>query len=57
MAKSKFIKVLCQSIVTKHKVVLIRPRILEAIKVLRYDPRLQKPCIYKEVKKLSSYSV
>lgn len=56
MAKSKFVKVLCESIVTQHQVVLIKLRTLDPITVLRYDPLLQKPSIYKEVKKVSSHT-
>lgn len=54
-AKSKFVKVLIESIVTRHKAILIRARALEPIEVLRYDPLLQAPSIYKEVKKISSH--
>lgn len=53
--KSKFVKVLIQSIVTKHEAVIVKFRALDSIEVLRYDPWLQAPCIYKEVKKISSY--
>lgn len=54
--KSKFVKVLCESIVTKHQVILVKLRALEPIEVMRYDPMLQAPSIYREVKKISSYS-
>jgi len=55
-AKSKFVKVLLESIVTKHEVILIRLRTADPLQVLRYDPQLQAPCLYKEVKKVSSHS-
>lgn len=54
--KSKHVKVLLESIVTKHQIILVKLRALETLKVLRYDPLLQAPCIYKEVKKISSYN-
>ena len=54
-AKSKFIKVLVESIVTKHQLILIKLRTLEPLEVLRYDPMLQAPSIYREVKKISSH--
>lgn len=54
-AKSKFIKVLLESVVTKHQVILVKLRALESLEVLRYDPMLQAPCLYREVKKISSY--
>lgn len=54
--KSSLVKVLLESIVTQHQIVLVRLRNLEPLKVLRYDPMLQAPCIYKEIKKLSSYN-
>lgn len=54
-AKSKFIKVLVESIVTKHQVILIKPRLLEPLEVLRYDPLLQAPSIYRETKKIGSH--
>jgi hypothetical protein len=54
-AKSKFIKVLVESIVTRHSIILIKPRVSEPLEVLRYDPLLQAPCIYREVKKISSH--
>lgn len=54
-AKSKFIKVLVESIVTKHQAILIRARTIEPLEVLRYDPMLQGPCIYRETKKISSH--
>lgn len=54
--KSKFVKVLLESIVTKHQVILVKLRALDSIEVLRYDPMLQAPCLYREVKKISSYS-
>ena len=54
-AKSKFIKVLVESIVTKHQLILIKLRTLEPLEVLRYDPMLQAPSISREVKKISSH--
>lgn len=54
-AKSKFVKVLVQSIVTNHQVILVKFRTLDPIEVLRWDPLLQSPSIYREIKKISSY--
>lgn len=56
-AKSKFIKVLLESIVTQHQVILVRLRTLEPLEVLRYDPKLQAPCLYREKEKIGSYKV
>lgn len=53
--KSKFVKVLLKSIVTNHEVILVKFRALDNLEVLRYDPWLQAPSIYREVKKISSY--
>lgn len=55
-AKSKFVKVLLESIVTKHPVVLLRLRTTENLEVLRYDPWLQGPCLYREKKKIGSHT-
>lgn len=55
--KSKFIKVICESIVTNHRIVLIRLRELEALEILRWDPKLQSPCIYKEIEKIGSHKI
>ena len=54
-AKSKFIKVLIESIVSGHKVIHIRSRAIDPIEVLRFDPKLQAPCIYREVEKIGSH--
>ena len=56
-ARSKFVKVLLESIVTKHQVILVKLRTLEPLEVLRYDPQLQAPSLYREVKKISSYKI
>lgn len=54
-AKSKFVKVLCQSIVTGHKHINIKLRTLDKLEILRYDPWLQAPCIYRETEKIGSH--
>jgi len=55
VTRSKFVKVIVESIVTKHRVIFIKLRTLEPLEVLRYDPLLQAPCIYKEVEKIGSH--
>lgn len=55
-ARSKFIKVLLESIVTKHQVILLKLRTLDNLEVFRYDPLLQAPSLYREVKKIGSHS-
>lgn len=54
-AKSKFVKVLLESIVTRHQCIHIKLRTLDPLEVLRYDPMLQAPSLYREVKKISSH--
>lgn len=54
-AKSKLVIVLLESIVTGHKVILCKPRLVDKLEVLRYDPMLQGPCLYREIEKVASY--
>ncbi|CAN8022349.1 unnamed protein product [Ixodes persulcatus] len=53
-AKSKFILVLLESLVSKHKVVLKRARLDEKTEKWMFDPYIQSFSIYKEIKKLKS---
>lgn len=53
-AKSKFILVLLESIVSKHKFVQLRARLDDKLELWRFDPYIQKYSIYKEVKKVKS---
>lgn len=53
-AKSKFILVLLESIVSKHKVVQKRARLDDKIELWKFDPYVQQFSIYKEVKKVKS---
>lgn len=53
-AKSKFILVLLESIVSKHKVVQKRARLDDKIELWKFDPYIQRFSIYKEIKKVKS---
>lgn len=53
-AKSKFILVLLESIVSKHKIVQKRARLDDKIELWKFDPYIQKFSIYKEIKKVKS---
>jgi len=52
MAKSKFVIVACQSLVTKHRFTTVRPRNGDKVKLLKWDPMLQAMAVYEEVKKI-----
>ncbi|RWS07846.1 39S ribosomal protein L33-like protein [Dinothrombium tinctorium] len=53
-AKSKFILVQIQSLVSGHKAVVARPRVNDKLEVYRWDPWIQMMSVYKEVKKIAS---
>ncbi|KAI9551591.1 hypothetical protein GHT06_021924 [Daphnia sinensis] len=52
--KAKDVLVMLESIVSGHKVNLIRPRLDEKMEVIRFDPWIRAMCIYKEKKKVRS---
>ncbi|XP_075727143.1 mitochondrial ribosomal protein L33 [Rhipicephalus microplus] len=52
--KAKFILVLMESIVSKHKFVQMRARLDDKLELWKFDPYIQKYSIYKEVKKVKS---
>lgn len=52
--KAKFILVLMESIVSKHKFVQMRARLDDKLELWKFDPYIQKYSIYKEVKKVRS---
>lgn len=53
-AKSKDVMVLMESIVSGHQFNLIRERLADKLEVVRFDPYIQKVCIYRERKKIRS---
>ncbi|XP_077531492.1 mitochondrial ribosomal protein L33 [Haemaphysalis longicornis] len=53
-AKSKFVLVLLESIVSKHKFVQQRARLDDKLELWKFDPYIQKFSIYKEIKKVKS---
>ncbi|KAG8234544.1 hypothetical protein J437_LFUL014003 [Ladona fulva] len=53
-AKSKNIMVLMESMVSGHKYITIRERLADKLEVIRFDPHIQKECVYKERKKIRS---
>ncbi|XP_015127868.1 39S ribosomal protein L33, mitochondrial isoform X2 [Diachasma alloeum] len=52
--KSKFVLVLCESMVSGHKVNLIRERLAEKMEFMQFDPYAQVMAYYKERKKIRS---
>jgi len=52
--KAKDILVCLESVVSGHKINLIRPRLGDKMEVLRFDPWIRMECIYKEKKKVRS---
>lgn len=52
--KSKFVLVLLESIVSKHKFVQKRARVDDKLELWKFDPYVQKYSIYKEIKKVKS---
>lgn len=53
-AKAKTIIVLLRSVVSGHYWPMRRPRLADKIEIIRYDPYVQRPVLYKEVKKIKS---
>ncbi|XP_037033082.1 39S ribosomal protein L33, mitochondrial [Bradysia coprophila] len=53
-AKSKDIMVVLESVVSGHQFVKIRERLGDKIEMLRFDPYIQKMCLYRERKKIRS---
>ncbi|KAJ3665014.1 hypothetical protein Zmor_000535 [Zophobas morio] len=52
--KSKRIMVQMESVVSGHTFNKIRERLADKLEVVRFDPWLQKECVYKEAKKVRS---
>ncbi|KAL1516823.1 hypothetical protein ABEB36_000674 [Hypothenemus hampei] len=52
--KAKDIMVQLESMVSGHRINLIRPRLAEKLEVIRFDPLIQKDSVYKEKKKIRS---
>lgn len=53
-AKAKDILVALESVVSGHKINLIRPRLDDKMEIVRFDPWIRTVCIYKEKKKIRS---
>ncbi|EFX83358.1 hypothetical protein DAPPUDRAFT_301876 [Daphnia pulex] len=53
-AKAKDVLVMLESIVSGHRVNLIRPRLDDKLEIIRFDPWIRTMCIYKEKKKVRS---
>lgn len=51
-AKSKYVSVMCESIVTGHQAYFLRERKGDKLETVWFDPYVRKKVIYKEVKKL-----
>ncbi|XP_063988418.1 large ribosomal subunit protein bL33m [Diachasmimorpha longicaudata] len=52
--KSKFVLVLCESMVSGHKVNLVRERLGDKMEFMQFDPYAQVIAYYKELKKIRS---
>ncbi|XP_050303036.1 39S ribosomal protein L33, mitochondrial [Anthonomus grandis grandis] len=52
--KAKDIMVRMESLVSGHTFNKIRPRLADKLEVIRFDPRIQKECVYREKKKVRS---
>ncbi|KAJ3628209.1 hypothetical protein MTP99_015529 [Tenebrio molitor] len=52
--KSKRIMVEMESVVSGHRFNKIRERLADKLEVIRFDPFLQKECVYREKKKIRS---
>ncbi|XP_051166264.1 39S ribosomal protein L33, mitochondrial [Leptopilina boulardi] len=50
--KSRFLMVQIQSMVSGHRIVLVRPRDAEKFELIKFDPWIQREAYYKEVKKI-----
>ncbi|EAA01661.2 39S ribosomal protein L33, mitochondrial [Anopheles arabiensis] len=53
-AKSKNILVLMESAVSGHQFTMIRERLADKLELQRFDPYIQKMCLYRERKRLRS---
>ncbi|XP_073998077.1 mitochondrial ribosomal protein L33 [Rhodnius prolixus] len=56
-AKSKFIMVLMESLVSGHQFNWIRERLADKAEMVRFDPYIQQESVYKEKKKIRSMKV
>ncbi|XP_023021714.1 mitochondrial ribosomal protein L33 [Leptinotarsa decemlineata] len=52
--KSKTIMVQMQSMVSGHTFNTIRERLGDKVEIIRFDPFIQKECLYREKKKIRS---
>lgn len=52
--KSKNVMVQMESMVSGHTFNKIRERLADKLEVIRFDPRIQQECLYKEKKKIRS---
>jgi large subunit ribosomal protein L33 len=50
--KTKRILVLCESLVSGHRLYIPRDRLADKLEFIRVDPFVRKEVVYKEVKKL-----
>ncbi|KAK9508463.1 hypothetical protein O3M35_006016 [Rhynocoris fuscipes] len=53
-AKSRFIMVLMESLVSGHQFNWIRERLADKAELVRFDPYIQQESVYKEKKKIKS---
>ncbi|KAI5642882.1 hypothetical protein NE865_05180 [Phthorimaea operculella] len=53
-AKSKYIMVLMESVVSGHKWIGLRERLADKLEIIRFDPYIQQESLYKERKKIRS---
>ncbi|XP_065200139.1 large ribosomal subunit protein bL33m [Planococcus citri] len=56
-AKSSHVRVVCESLVTGHRVNAIRERKADKLEVVMFDPYVRKKVVYKEIKKLTGVDV
>ncbi|XP_004530505.1 39S ribosomal protein L33, mitochondrial [Ceratitis capitata] len=52
--KSKRIMVLMESAVSGHQFNMFRERLADKLELIRFDPYIQKECIYRERKRIRS---
>ncbi|KDR23942.1 39S ribosomal protein L33, mitochondrial [Zootermopsis nevadensis] len=52
--KSKMIMVLMESAVSGHKMIRIRERLADKLEMISFDPYIQQPSVYRELKKVRS---
>ncbi|XP_055542443.1 39S ribosomal protein L33, mitochondrial [Wyeomyia smithii] len=53
-AKSKNILVLMESAVSGHQFTKIRERLADKLELIRFDPYIQRNCLYKERRRVRS---